>query len=588
MVINLYALSALISGSICAVLAIYVWGRRPRRSAHDMMLLLTAMSVYAIGYGLELLSSDLATMRFWLRIEYLGIATVPALWLRFVLQYTDRSAWITPRATGALFVIPLLTLALHYSNDFHHLYYRSLSVDSSNTFPRLSLVPGPWYWVNIAYIYLSCILAVLLIGQMAYSAVGPYRRQTFALLAGSLAPVIASVIYLLGLSPVAHLDLIPFAFTITGVTMTWAMFNSRLLDLAPAAYSVVFARTSAGVIVFDGLGRIQDINPAAAAFLRRSAAQVIGHRLEEAATEWPELCAWARQATPPTAADIILASAGRIFTAELASLTTGGGAEIGRALFLHDVTEREQAERTLREINQQLQQEILVREQLIADLQTFAHTVAHDLKAPLAVIAGYGELLAAAAPELPAQANEYVQTLQKMTQKMTRIVEELLVLATIGRQDFESYPLDMAAIVAEAESRLERQIAAAAATVVHPQRWPQALGYAPWVEEVWANLIANAIQYGGRPPYIELGADEEWEGQVRFWVRDNGDGVKPELQERLFQDGVRLAPTRARGHGLGLAIVRRIVERLGGKVGVESAGVPGQGSRFWFTLPSAA
>ena len=89
-------------------------------------------------------------------------------------------------------------------------------------------------------------------------------------------------------------------------------------------------------------------------------------------------------------------------------------------------------------------------------------------------------------------------------------------------------------------------IAAAAATLVHPPRWPQARGHAPWVEEVWANLIANAIQYGGRPPHIELGADEEWAGQVRFWVRDNGDGIKPELQERLFQDGARLAPTRER------------------------------------------
>ena len=588
MLTNPYALLVLTSGLICAALAIYVWGRRPRRGAAEMTLLLAAMSIYAVGYALELLSNDLAAMRFWLRVEYVGIAPLPALWLRFVFQYTDRPAWTTPRSALLLFAIPLLTFILHQTNELHHLYYRILAVDASGEFPRVAITPGPWYWVSTAYLFLCLGLGVILIGQMVRNVGEPYRTQALAVLAGSLAPMVAFVVYLLDLPPFTHWDLTPFAFTVTGAVIAWAVFSRRLFDLTPAAYSLVFARTRAGVIVFDNLGRIQEVNPAAAAFLGQPTAQTVGRRLAEVAGRWPELCAWACQVTPPAAADVVDAHSGRVFTAELASLTAGKGGEIGRALFLHDITEREQAERALQEVNQRLQQEIHERERLIVDLQNFAHTVAHDLKAPLTIIAGYGDLLADAASELPEWANEYVQTIRRTTQKMTRIVEELLVLATIGQQDFETYPLDMAAIVAEAESRLERQIAAAAATLVHPPRWPQARGHAPWVEEVWANLIANAIQYGGRPPHIELGADEEWAGQVRFWVRDNGNGIKPELQERLFQDGARLAPTRARGHGLGLAIVRRIVERLGGTVGVESPGIPGQGSRFWFTLPPAA
>lgn len=587
MLTNPYALLVLTSGLICAALAVYVWGRRPRLGATEITLLMAAMSFYAIGYALELLSNDLASMRFWLRIEYIGIAPLSALWLRFVFQYTDRPAWTTPRFTLLLFAIPLLTFVLHQTNELHHLYYRDLAVDTSGAFPRAAITPGPWYWVHAAYAFFCFGLGAVLIGQMARNAAEPYRTQALAILAGSLAPIIAFIIYLMRLPPIAHWDLTPFAFTITGAATAWALFSRRLLDLMPAAYSLVFARTRAGVIVLDRLGRILEVNPAAATFLGQPAAQMVGRRLEEVARQWPELCAWARQAAPPATADILYTSAGRTFAGELEPLAVGKGMEIGRALFLYDVTEREQAERALWEINQQLQQEILARERLIADLQTFDHTVAHDLRSPLTVLSGYGDLLADAASELPERANEYVQMIRRTAQKMTRIVEELLVLATIGQQDFETYPLDMAAIVAEAEGRLERQITATAATLVHPPRWPQARGHAPWVEEVWANLIANAIQYGGRPPYIELGADEEWEGQVRFWVRDNGDGVKPELQERLFQDGARLTPTRARGHGLGLAIVRRIVERLGGTVGVESAGVPGQGSRFWFTLPPA-
>jgi two-component system sensor histidine kinase/response regulator len=150
----------------------------------------------------------------------------------------------------------------------------------------------------------------------------------------------------------------------------------------------------------------------------------------------------------------------------------------------------------------------------------------------------------------------------------------------------EAMPLDIGCIVDEARQRLAHMIAESKAEIILPQDWPLASGYAPWVEEVWANYLSNALKYGGRPPRIELGATEQSDGWVRFWVRDNGPGLTPEQQARLFAPFTRLDRVRAQGHGLGLSIVRRIVEKLGGSVGVESSGVPGQGSVFYFTLPA--
>ncbi len=116
-----------------------------------------------------------------------------------------------------------------------------------------------------------------------------------------------------------------------------------------------------------------------------------------------------------------------------------------------------------------------------------------------------------------------------------------------------------------------------------PDTWPVALGYAPWIEEVWANYMSNAIKYGGQPPRLELGATRQVDDMIRFWVRDNGPGLTPEDQEALFTPFTRLDQVRATGHGLGLSIARRIVENLDGQVGVESE--PDQGSLFYFTLP---
>jgi signal transduction histidine kinase len=115
-----------------------------------------------------------------------------------------------------------------------------------------------------------------------------------------------------------------------------------------------------------------------------------------------------------------------------------------------------------------------------------------------------------------------------------------------------------------------------------PDAWPPTLGYAPWVEEVWVNYLSNALKYGGEPPVIAVGATPDGD-VVRYWCRDNGPGLTAEEQTQLFTQFTRLHEVRAEGHGLGLSIVRRIVEKLGGEVGVENN--EEMGSTFWFTLP---
>jgi two-component system sensor histidine kinase/response regulator len=152
------------------------------------------------------------------------------------------------------------------------------------------------------------------------------------------------------------------------------------------------------------------------------------------------------------------------------------------------------------------------------------------------------------------------------------------------KAEVEHMPLDMGAIVSEAQIQLSQMIAEYRAEIILPAEWPVALGHVPWIEEVWVNYLSNGIKYGGKPPRLRLGATPG-EGMVRFWVRDNGPGLVPAEQSRLFTEFTQLGQVQIRGHGLGLSIVRRIVEKLGGQVGVESTGVPGEGCTFFFTLP---
>jgi signal transduction histidine kinase len=143
--------------------------------------------------------------------------------------------------------------------------------------------------------------------------------------------------------------------------------------------------------------------------------------------------------------------------------------------------------------------------------------------------------------------------------------------------------MEMSQIIGEVQRRLDYMLKEYGAELILPTSWPVALGYAPWIEEVWANYLSNAIKYGGQPPRLEVGATPQADGMVRFWVRDNGAGLTLAEQSHLFTPFTKLNRVRAKGHGLGLSIVQRIVEKLGGQVGVESQ--VGQGSLFYFSLP---
>ncbi len=226
------------------------------------------------------------------------------------------------------------------------------------------------------------------------------------------------------------------------------------------------------------------------------------------------------------------------------------------------------------------------------ELDAFAHTVAHDLKGALSNVMGFASLIKEDHSQMLAdQVQKSLDFIYESGQKMADIVDELLLLANVRKaEDWQIEPLDMPHIVDQALRRLAYMVEESQAEVVliDVSDWPVALGYAPWIEEVWVNYLSNALKYGGRPPRVELGATTQADGQVRFWVRDNGPGLSADEQAELFIPFTRLHEEHIQGYGLGLSIVRRILEKLGGQVGVESPREPGQGSTFYFVLSPAA
>lgn len=252
-----------------------------------------------------------------------------------------------------------------------------------------------------------------------------------------------------------------------------------------------------------------------------------------------------------------------------------------------EVLARVNAHLTIVKQKRQLREHALELEKRNLELDAFAHTVAHDLKNPLSTLTAIVRLFLETVKEgncLEAEWIKRLQFVEKSGRHTINIINALLILAGVSRQPkVEMERLDMAAIIDQVIYQRLNLSEEDLTRISLPSQWPAVVGYSPWIEEIWFNYLSNGLKYGGKPPYLTLGADLRDDDQVRFWVYDNGVGLTAEQQSKLFTPFTRLHRNQAEGHGLGLSIVQQIAEKLGGTVGVES--VEGNGSLFYFTLP---
>lgn len=226
-------------------------------------------------------------------------------------------------------------------------------------------------------------------------------------------------------------------------------------------------------------------------------------------------------------------------------------------------------------------------EQLNLELERFNYSVAHDLRAPLRGISGFGQALRDDyAAELPPQAKDYLQRMQDAAERMDALISDLLKYAMIGRQNLRLRPTELRDVIVMAENFLRTEIDASGAELVVPPDLPRVHGDLTLLQVAFQNLIGNALKFvaPGRRPRVVISwtADDR---TVTVRVSDNGLGVPPDAQERIFRIFERFHPTHP-GTGIGLPIVQRAIERLGGRVGV-APGAPGEGTTFWVELPRA-
>ncbi len=554
----LHSLLLLVSALLTGVLSAYAWHRRSASPVTGYAAcFLAAIALYVGGYAMELGVTDIGSVLFWVRVEYLGIAVVPPLVIGMVLEYTGQGRYLTRPFLAALFAVPAVTLVLVMA--MHPLHYATVGLDVGGAVPRFTFAAGPWYYVNALYALVAEMAAVALL-VLAYlrSAHAIYRQQMLILLIGAGIPIAAHIAYLTGLSPVPRIDLTPFALPVTAAAFTVGVVLYQLFDLAPAAHSMVFERIPIGVLVVNGTGQVVEANPSATELLALDNRSPVGLQLEEAAQRFPAL-----PGAVKTPGETEVHDTGRTRTAVVSTvpLADGPNSTVGTVVLIRDVTLHRSAEDSLARKTADLE----AANRRLSLLATFTR---HDLANHLVALEGYLSLLREEprGPSTP-----------ELVERLAAAVGRVRVLSAFMRD----YP----AIGVQPPLWLEARATAGRAAlgvglgdVVLDNRLPDVAVLAdPLLERVFAALIENAARHGGGATRVLLGA-EEADDAVVLVVEDDGAGVPWADKERIFERGF------GQNTGLGLFLAREILASM--EMTIAENGVPGHGARFEIRVPA--
>jgi diguanylate cyclase (GGDEF)-like protein/PAS domain S-box-containing protein len=364
-----YVIICAFTAIIAAIVAFVAWQRRKIPGGTSLALLMAAVTWWSASFAFEYATVGVSGKVFWSKIEYVGALSCPVLYLLLALEYNRMNHWLTKRNIALLFIVPLITLGLAVTNEWHGLIWSGFSPSPVGR-NLLIYEHGVGYWIGtVGYSYLVMLIGTVLLVWAAVRFPVLYRRQTGALIVGAIAPWAGNLIYVAGLSPVPGLELTPLVLAFSGVVLAWGLFRFRLLTLVPVARDTLIETMTDGMLVLDDQNQVVDFNPAAQHLLRTLAKIELGQDVEEVFSAIPEWEADLKD-TRGTSIEIALTDEEHKYLEfTISPVSDRRNRYTGRLIIMRDVTERRRAEEGIQRANERLRAQLAEIEILQANLR---------------------------------------------------------------------------------------------------------------------------------------------------------------------------------------------------------------------------
>ena len=569
--LSLLYLFTLVTAFCISLWTIYFTYTREQRPASRYMFISQSaiLSFVILMYVAIALSQTPFGTNLYVRLRFVGMALLPPINLRFALVYSGTSDGRWTRLTMMTFILPAISVLFALFAPIEW-WYNGYTIGSYGVITAELVSISNWYLIHSAYSHSLLLLSVYFMIRSGINAIPPYRSQAMIIVLGVVIGTLISIPNLVRSELGVWLNFNALGIAVIVGFYAFALLRYSFMHIVPIAYETIINTMDTAILVLDTQHSIVTLNPAARETMNLGSIDVNGKPILEVYPPFAQLRD-AYQSVYQAQDEVPFGD--RIYDVHITPLYDQPKNKriVGRSITWRDITERTQAERE--------------RERMITDLEAYSHTVAHDLKNPLHMMMGMNQMLALDLIDASPHIRQYLDMQMQSGQRMRNIIQDLLFLAQVRAQaDIVCVPVAMTSMVQNVLQGLEGEIRLSGAVIDVQDTLPEAIGIAPWLEQVWTNYISNALKYGGTPPLVRVRAEPEANDMIRYTVQDNGAGLTEVQRAKLFQQFVRLEPDRATGTGLGLSIVKRIIERLGGKVGVTSE--PAAGSLFYFTLPA--
>ena len=544
--------------------------------------MLFSIGIWSLSYGFELSSTTLEQMLFWQNVEYLGIVLIPAFWLLFILKFTGRDKYINIKNMIWIFIIPLITLLLVWTNNFHHLYFKSISIDHSESFPLLSVEFGPWYFVYTTYFYILLALGVVILIKKDRNSNLIFKRHNLIILLAAFIPWLANLAHLLGFRPMGHIDITPFAFILTVFMLSIGIIRFRLLDIIPIAREKVLEAMKEGLIVMDHLDRIIDLNPEIKIILSISEESLIGKNIDSVFPNQPELFEY-----------IIGRKDGRIkielqrngypifMDVSIKALFENRNSYKGLIILTRDITEQVGIENRFRIQSDQLITTNKLKDRLFS-------IIAHDLRSPLINLNEVIKMMNSGMIS-DAEFKLFIPQLSKNISYTTGLLENLLFWSRSQLQGevIKQLYFNFKVITDNVITLFDHEIKEKDITTENNLD-PFSLVYADMdmIQLIVRNLISNAIKFSKHGGTIKITSIIKGKDFI-MCISDSGVGISLVNQKKLFEQETftTRGTDNEEGTGLGLLLCKDFIDKNGGKIWVESK--IGIGTKFFVQIPNS-